>query len=278
MSERVWLVTGSSRGLGRALVEALADAGQHVVATARDITSLNDLVVRFPDRVMATALDVADRAQATAAVAATIERFGRIDVVVNNAGYMLRGAVEELTENELAEQFNTNLFGALHVSRAALPAMRANRSGHIMLISSAGATYVTAGMGAYSASKAALEAFGEALAAEVKPFGIRTTVVIPGPFRTDFNGTSTRNRSDPIADYAAQIDAEIEAAGQRHGTQSGDPAKAAAALIALADVHDPPLRVPLGRMAFVVTRLGLRQRLDGLDLAEQLGYDCDFPR
>ncbi|HEY1178077.1 MAG TPA: SDR family NAD(P)-dependent oxidoreductase, partial [Phytomonospora sp.] len=185
---KVWFVTGSSRGFGREFVASALERGDRVAATARDVAALADLAAEYGDAILPLTLDVTDREAAFAAVAAAHERFGRLDVVVNNAGYGQFGAVEELTEAQLRAQFETNLFGAMWVTQAALPIMREQRGGHIVQISSIGGVAAFGLLGAYHASKWALEGFSEALAAEVAGFGIAVTIVEPGGFSTDWGG------------------------------------------------------------------------------------------
>jgi NAD(P)-dependent dehydrogenase (short-subunit alcohol dehydrogenase family) len=191
---QVWLITGSSRGLGRALAEAVLAAGHRLVATARKPAQLDDIVERYGDRVRAVALDVTDANAADRAVAAAVERFGRLDVLANNAGYGNVSSIEDTTLAEFREQIETNLFGVITVTKAAIPRMREQRSGHILQFSSIGGRVGPPGRGAYSAAKWGVEGFSEVLAKEVHPLGIKVTIVEPGGFRTDFAGSSTTIR------------------------------------------------------------------------------------
>lgn len=275
LRHRTGLITGCSSGLGRALAEAVIGRGERVVATARDPSAIADLEGLAPDRVRAVRLDVTDASAAGAAVAEGEAAFGGVDVAVNNAGDSRLGAFEEHTEPELRRAFETNLFGALHVTRAVLPGMRRRRAGHVVQLSSV--IGVTSGLGgaAYAGPKAALEAMSEAIAAEVAPFGVRVTIVQPGAFRTDFGGKSLRwaTAMDEYADRIGPARAAFEAS---HGTQAGDPARAAAAIVAAVDHPDPPLRLPLGTDAFTWIRAYLEGRLDELAAGEPLGADTAF--
>ena len=222
-----WLITGCSTGLGRALAEAVIAAGHNAVVTARDVAKVADLADDNTDRVLALPLDVTDSAQITNAVSQAEEKFGGIDVLVNNAGYGYRAAVEEGDDADIRALFETQFFGAVAMIKAVLPGMRARRSGAIVNISTIGVRIMPAGSGYYAASKAALEGMSGALRGELQPLGISVTVVEPGAFRTDFAGRSLTQSSTVIDDYA-------ETAGKRrkehdtvHGTQPGDPAKAA---------------------------------------------------
>jgi NAD(P)-dependent dehydrogenase (short-subunit alcohol dehydrogenase family) len=245
----VWLITGCSTGLGRALAEAVLARGDRAVVTARDAGSVADLVEAHPDTALALALDVTDAAQVASAAAAAQDRFRRIDVLVNNAGYGYRAAVEEGDDADVARLFATNVFGPVALMKAVLPGMRARRSGAIVNISSIGARLCPVGSGYYSATKAALEGISGSAQKELAPLGISVTAVEPGAFRTDFAGRSLTQSAEPIADYA-------QTAGQRrkehdtvHGTQAGDPARAAEAIIAAVDAEHTPAFLLLGQDA-----------------------------
>ena len=240
---KVWFITGTSRGLGRAFAEAALQRGDKVAATARNTATLDDLVAKYgDDAVLPLALDVTDKAAVTTAVSAAHEKFGRLDVVVNNAGYGLFGMVEEITEQQLRGQMETNLFGAFWVSQAVLPILRAQGSGHIVQISSVGGVAAFPSLGAYHASKWALEGFSEALSQEVAGQGIKVTIVEPGGVSTDWGGSSaTQAEPNPAYD---QVRAAIAA---RFGDASyADPADAGAALLQIVDAQNPPLRVLFG--------------------------------
>jgi NAD(P)-dependent dehydrogenase (short-subunit alcohol dehydrogenase family) len=244
MSGKVWFITGTSRGFGREWAVAALRRGDRVAATARDLRSLDPLAAEFGDAVLPLALDVTDRAAAFAAVRRAHERFGALDVIVNNAGYGHFGMVEEITEQEARDQLETNLFGALWVTQAALPILRAQASGHILQVSSVGGVCAFPSLGIYHASKWALEGLSESLAQEVAGFGIRVTLIEPGPFSTDWGGASART-STPLDVYAAAHDAmRRRRAGARDTL--GDPTATAGAVLRLVDAEDPPLRLFLG--------------------------------
>jgi NAD(P)-dependent dehydrogenase (short-subunit alcohol dehydrogenase family) len=266
---RTWLVTGASSGFGRAIVEAALAAGDSVVATARNPAGLAP-----HERMRAVGLDVTDPAQVTAAV----EQAGPVDVLVNNAGHGLIGAAEELTDAQLRAVLETNLWGAVAMTRAVLPQMRARRRGHIVQMSSVGGVVANPGHAAYGMSKFALEGFSEALAGEVAPLGIRVTLVEPGPFRTDFAGRSM-TFADPLADYADTPAGALRARFRdQDGVQQGDPARAAAAIVATVDAPEAPLRLPLGAAAVTRIRAKLRAQLADLDAVEDLALGTDRAR
>jgi NAD(P)-dependent dehydrogenase (short-subunit alcohol dehydrogenase family) len=272
---RVWLITGASRGLGRAFAQAALEAGDTVVLTARDPRTLEALADGHPDRTLALELDVTDRAAARRVVARAAERFGRVDVVVNCAGYGLHAAIEETTEAEAREQMETNFFGALWVTQAVLPVMRRQRSGHIVQVSSAAGGTGFPMVGMYCASKFALEGMSECLALEVAPFGIAVTILAPSDFRTGFRAACHR-REQPIADYGDQFAANLEEMAAHHsGSEAGDPARAATALLELVDNPDPPLRLLLGNMAFDVLTAHHRRQLDEWTALEGVARQAD---
>lgn len=276
---KTWFITGSSRGLGLDLAKAALAAGDNVVATARSPAALADALAPWGERALAVALDVTDAAQAKAAVEAAVQKFGGIDVLVNNAGYGHLGIFEEVGMAEARQQFDTNLFGVFNVTWAALPVMRQARRGRIFNISSIGGVRGAAFSSLYVSSKFALEGFSEALAPEVAPFGIKVTIVEPGPFRTEFlSPESIRFTAALIADYAAMRDgfrAEFEA---RNGRQAGDPQKLAAAMLELAEADEPPLRFVAGDIAWTALdrKLGsMKAEIDRWrDLS--LGTDGDY--
>jgi NAD(P)-dependent dehydrogenase (short-subunit alcohol dehydrogenase family) len=274
-SPRVWFITGTSSGLGRAIAQAALDHGDRVVATARSTDRIADLERDFADRAVALPLDVTDPDQARAAIDAAVGAFGRIDVVVNNAGYGALGALEELSDEELRSQFETNLFGALQVTRAALPQLRRQRSGHIVQLSSLSATVANPGESAYVGSKAALEGVSEALAKEVAHLGIRVTIVQPGPFRTDFAGRSLQ-KADPINDYADTVGAARELIGQLDGNQPNDPTRGAEAIIRAIESTDPPLHLALGEDAIQAIRANLDDQRAELDAWAEVGGATAF--
>jgi NAD(P)-dependent dehydrogenase (short-subunit alcohol dehydrogenase family) len=271
---KVWLVTGASRGLGRAIAQAVLDAGERLVATARDARALEELVAPHRDRALAVALDVTRADEARRAVAAAIERFGRVDVLVNNAGYANTSAIEDVDERDFREQFETNFFGVFHVTRAVLPAMRNQKAGHVIQISSVGGRLGTPGLGAYQSAKWAVEGFTEVLAREVGPLGIRCTLVEPGGLRTDWAGSSMRV-DPPSEPYRATVGA-IAGHARQQATGRGDPAKAAQAILRVASVPDPPLRLLLGTDAVFLAELVARQRAGEDARWKELSVTTDF--
>jgi len=250
---RVWLITGCSAGFGREIALAALAAGDRVLATARRPETLTDLRDRGGDRLRTAALDVTDAGQIEAAVKTALEEFGRIDVVVNNAGTGSVGAVEELTVEELRALMEVMFFGAVAVTKAVLPHLRAQGSGAIVQISSMGGQLSPPGYGAYCAAKFALEGISEALAAEVAPFGVQVLIVEPGAFRTEFGG-GRMHRSRTIDAYAVSTGGTREAVENMDGTQPGDPAKAAAAIVRAVGSADAPLRLALGEDAVEAIR------------------------
>lgn len=243
---RVWFITGASRGFGALVAQRALDGGDAVVATARNPKAIVDRIGAHPD-LLALALDVTRESEAVAAAQAAIDRFGRIDVLLNNAGFGLMGAVEETSREEIEAVFRTNVFGLLAVTRAILPHMRKARSGRILNISSIGGYRGSAGFGVYGATKFAVEALSEAMRAELKPLGIHVTAIEPGYFRTDFMDASSLKVSRiVIPDYSATEGRVRANAGTINGAQPGDPDKLARVLVDFAGEPDPPVRLPLG--------------------------------
>ena len=272
---RVWFVTGAAGGLGRAFSHAILDAGDAVVMTARDPRSLADLSRLAPQRALALELDVTDRAAAQRAVERAVAHFGRLDVVVNSAGYGLHAAVEETTEAEARDQMETNFFGALWVTQAVLPVMRRQRRGHIVQVSSAAGGTGFPMVGMYCASKFALEGMSECLALEVAPFGIAVTILVPSDFRTGFRA-ACHKRQAPIAEYGEHFAANLDAMGAHtSGSEAGDPERAANALLDLVSSTDPPLRLLLGNMAFDVLTAHHRRELDDWGGREAVSRQAD---
>ena len=244
--KRIWMITGAARGIGARIAEAALAHGDAVVATSRDAVSVQK---RFPASaaLLALPLDVTDEAQAAAAVQAALARFGRIDVLVNNAGYGLLGAVEEATGDEVRRLYETNVFGLLNVTRAVLPAMRARRSGYVINISSLGGYQSGPGFGVYCSTKFAVEGLTEALHGELAPLGIHVTSVEPGYFRTDFLDNASLAVSPRILDDYAQSAGRVrEAAKEINHNQAGDPLRLAQAMLKLVEAGTPPLRLPMG--------------------------------
>jgi len=276
MRPKTWFITGTSRGFGREWALAALERGDRVAATARDLTALDALVAAHGDAVLPLALDVTDRAAAFAAVARAHEHFGRLDVVVNNAGYGQFGAVEELSEAEAREQIETNLFGALWVTQAALPFLREQGGGHILQVSSIGGISAFPTVGIYHASKWGLEGLSQALAQEVAGFGIKVTLVEPGGYATDWGGSSARHAT-PIAAYDA-VREQAANRPSRRGTP-GDPVATRSAILTLVDADEPPLRVFLGRAPLAIATADYESRLatwnawQGLSVAAHGGED-----
>jgi NAD(P)-dependent dehydrogenase (short-subunit alcohol dehydrogenase family) len=271
-----WLITGCSTGLGRALAEAVVTAGHNAVVTARDVRKVDDLAVDDAERVVALALDVTDNAQITNAVTKAEEKFGGIDVLVNNAGYGYRAAVEEGDDSDIRTLFETQFFGAVAMIKAVLPGMRARRSGAIVNISTIGVQIMPVGSGYYAASKAALEALSGALYSELQPLGISVTVVEPGAFRTDFAGRSLTQSTTVIDDYAETAGKRRKEHDTMHGTQPGDPAKAAQAIIAAVESDEPPAFLLLGKDALSTYRRLAAARLDTVQAWEHLTTSTDL--
>src|SRR3954452_5970900 len=255
----IWFITGASRGFGREWAIAALERGDSVAATARDTTTLDDLAAKYGDRLLPLRLDVTDREGAFAAVEQAHERFGRLDVVVNNAGYGHFGMVEELSEADVRNQLETNLFGALWITQAALPFLREQGSGHILQVSSIGGISACPMVGAYHASKWALEGLSQSLAQEVAQFGIHVTLIEPGGFATDWSGSSARHSTE-LADYAELHEQVAEARKQRVGTP-GDPTASAAAVLAVVDAEEPPLRAFLGSAPLGIATADYESRL-----------------
>jgi NAD(P)-dependent dehydrogenase (short-subunit alcohol dehydrogenase family) len=271
-----WLITGCSTGLGRALAEAVIAAGHNAVVTARDVEKVADLTVGMTERVLALPLDVTDPAQVTKAVNRAQEKFGGVDVLVNNAGYGYRAAVEEGDDADIRKLFETQFFGAVAMIKAVLPRMRSRRSGAIVNISTIGVQIMPAGSGYYAASKAALEGMSGALHTELKPLGISVTIVEPGAFRTDFAGRSLTQSSAVIDDYADTAGRRRKEHDTMHGTQPGGPGKAAKAIIAAVESDEPPAFLLLGNDALSTYRRLAAARLDTIKAWEHLTTSTDI--
>jgi NAD(P)-dependent dehydrogenase (short-subunit alcohol dehydrogenase family) len=272
-----WLITGCSTGLGRALATAVLAHGHNAVVTARDVASVSDIADTSPEYALALALDVTDPAQVAAAVAEAEKRFGAIDVLVNNAGYGYRSAIEEADHADVQRLFDTNVFGAVAMIQAVLPGMRERRSGAIVNISSIGARLMPPGSGYYAATKAALEGISGSLRKELEPLGISVTAVEPGGFRTDFAGRSLTQSATPIEDYA-------ETAGKRrkendtvHGTQPGNPGLAAEAIITVVEAPDTPAFLLLGSDAVEGYEAAVEAQLTEVAKWRDLSLSTDYP-
>lgn len=259
MSGKVWFITGTSRGFGREWAIAALERGDRVAATARDTATLADLVEKFGDALLPIALDVTDRDADFAAVQQAHDHFGRLDIVVNNAGYGQFGFIEELSEQEARDQIETNVFGALWITQAALPYLREQRSGHIVQVSSIGGISAFPNIGIYHASKWALEGFSQALAQEVAPFGVHVTLIEPGGFSTDWAGPSAKHAT-PLADYA-EIKEEAQRARSRRAANPGDPKASARAILKVVDAENPPLRVFFGEVPLGIAKADYENRL-----------------
>ena len=274
---RVWFVTGASSGFGRALGRAVLDRGERLVATSRHLESVEALVATSAERALALQLDVTDARAARDAFKDALSRFGRVDVVFNNAGYGHVGAIEELSDEELRRQLDVNLFGVINVTRAALPHMRKQRAGHLVQMSSLNGVEGLVGAGYYAASKFGIEGFSETLASEVAHLGIKVTIVEPGPFRTRFLNDRSVKWTNPMPDYEESVGRSRDALRKMDGKQPGDPERAAEAIIRAVEAQSPPLRLPLGRMAIEHVRTALRAELEELDAWAALGAGADFP-
>jgi NAD(P)-dependent dehydrogenase (short-subunit alcohol dehydrogenase family) len=259
MASKTWFITGSSRGFGREWAIAALDRGDRVAATARDLSTLDDLLERYGESLLPLRLDVTDREAVFAAVAQAHERFGQLDVIVNNAGYGQFGMVEEISEAEARAQIDTNLFGALWVTQAALPYLREQGSGHILQVSSIGGVSAFPNVGMYHASKWGLEGISQSLAQEVADFGIKVTIIEPAGYSTDWGGSSARHAT-PIPAYDGVRERAAEFRKRRQSSQ-GDPAATRAAVLTLVDSDDPPLRIFFGDGPLAVATADYESRL-----------------
>lgn len=273
---KVWLITGSSTGFGRSLTAAVLKTGARVIATARQPEQLDDLVTQYPDTAKSVRLDVTNAQEVHDAVNTAITTFGRIDVLVNNAGYGTIGAIEEVSDEAIHRQFETNVFGALQMMRTVLPSMRQQRSGHILNLSSVGGFVSFGATGIYCATKFALEALSEALAKEVAALGIKVTIIEPGAFRTDFNGRSLSAPEHLIEDYASVSGPFLQWLEEMDGKQPGDPDKAAAAMIQVVKSDNPPLRLALGADAVGAIDEKLKSVKAELDAWQEVSVNTAF--
>lgn len=273
---KVWLITGSSTGFGRSLTEAVLKKGDRVIATARKPEQLDDLVAKYTDTAKAVRLDVTNPQEVHDAVDAAIDAFGHIDVLVNNAGYGTVGAIEEVSDEAIRRQFDTNVFGALEMMRTVLPIMRQQRSGHILNVSSVGGFVSFGATGIYCATKFTLEALSEALAKEVATLGIKVTIIEPGAFRTDFNGRSLSAPEQLIEDYAPVSGTFLKWLEDMDGKQPGDPDKAVAAMIQVVESDNPPLRLALGADAVAAIEEKLKSVKAELDAWKEVSVNTAF--
>ena len=276
-NDRVWFITGCSTGFGHELAKMVLERGERAVLTARHVDTLKNEVATYGDRALLIPLDVTNEAMIQKAVAEAQAHFGRIDVLVNNAGYGYFSAIEEGEDDEIRRQFETNVFGLFSLTRHVLPGMRAQRSGHIVNFSSIGGLMAFAATGYYHATKFAVEGFSESLAAEVTPLGIHVTIVEPGRFRTDWAGRSVIESKINIDDYAETAGKRRASARAYSGIQQGDPVRGAAAIISAVSAEQPPLRLPLGSDAYEL----IMKRLDTLrgdfEKWKELSVSTDFP-
>jgi NAD(P)-dependent dehydrogenase (short-subunit alcohol dehydrogenase family) len=274
---KVWFITGCSTGFGRELAKAVLDRGYRAVVTARDPAKVEDIAKGRENRALVFELDVTDPVEVDAAVKSAVKRFGRIDVLVNNAGIGYFGAVEESDEEEVRRMFEINFFGLSRVTRAVLPTMRKQRSGHIVNISSIGGLRSFPTLAYYHATKYAVEGFSESLALEVEPLGIKVTIVEPSGFRTDWAGRSANESKTKIADYAATAGKNLENLRGYSGKQPGDPVRAAAAIITVVESPTPPLRLLLGKAALRGARAKIEMLQKDFDAWERTTVEADFP-
>ncbi len=276
-SSPVWFITGCSTGFGYELAKLVVARGWRTVVTARDEARVADLVRGAEDRALALSLDVTDARQIASAVAESEKKFGRIDVLVNNAGYGYQSSIEEGEDEKIRAQFDANVFGLFALTRAVLPVMRAQRSGHIINISSVAGFIGFPGSGYYSATKHAVEGFSDALLAEAGPLGIRVTCVEPGPFRTDWAGRSLVQTRTAIADYAGTAGARLAATAEKTGTQAGDPVRAGEAMIRLTQTQNPPRHLVLGGFGYEAVTDRLRKRLAEIEAWRETSLGADYP-
>jgi NAD(P)-dependent dehydrogenase (short-subunit alcohol dehydrogenase family) len=277
MTDKVWFITGCSTGFGRELAKAVLDRGYRAVVTARNPAKVEDIVAGHQDRALVLELDVTDAVEVDAAVKSAEQHFKRIDVLVNNAGIGYFGAVEESDDEEVRRMFEINFFGLSRMTRAVLPIMRAQRSGHIVNISSIGGLRSFPTLAYYNASKYAVEGFSESLSLEVAPLGIKVTLVEPSGFRTDWAGRSAGESKSRIPDYAPTAGQNLQDLRGNSGKQPGDPVRAAAAIIAAVESPKPPLRLLLGRAALKGARAKLEMLKKDFDAWEATTVGADFP-
>jgi len=278
MTSPVWFITGCSSGFGHELAKLVLARGWRAIVTARDKVRVADLVRGAEDRALALDLDITDARQIAAAVAAAEQRFGGIDVLVNNAGYGYLSSVEEGDDAEIRAQFDANVFGLFALTRAVLPGMRTRHSGHVINITSVAGFVGFPGSGYYAASKHAVEGWSDALAAEVKPLGIKVTCVEPGPFRTEWAGRSMRQTPNRIAAYAETAGVRLKGTADISGKQPGDPARAAEAMIRITEVENPPRHLVLGAFGIDAVTAKLKASLAEIEQWRDTGLATDFPQ
>lgn len=271
----VWFITGCSTGFGRELAKLIIARGWPVVVTARNKAQVDDLATS--DKILALALDVTNGTEIASAVKAAEQKFGAIDVLVNNAGYGYLTTVEEGEEKKIRAMFDANVFGLFALTRAVLPGMRKRRKGHIINITSVGGHLGNPGSGYYAATKHAVEGWSKSLAAETKPLGIKVTCVAPGPFRTDWAGRSLKTTENRIADYAETVGARLASLSALSGKQAGDPVRAGEAMIKLTESDNPPLHIVFGAQGFGMVTDNLKQKLAEIEAWREVGLATDFP-
>jgi NAD(P)-dependent dehydrogenase (short-subunit alcohol dehydrogenase family) len=274
---KVWLVTGAARGLGRSISEAVLAGGHRLIAGVRDPSRLSDLAARYPDQLRAVGLDVTDATAAQRAVDTALQDFGRLDVLVNNAGYGHTAPFEQMAPDDFREQVQTNLFGVVNLTRAALPVMRAQRSGHIFQVSSVGGRTSTPGLSAYQAAKWAVGGFSDVVAKEVAPLGIRVCTLEPGGMRTDWASEAKRRIDGMLPDYEASVGKVLELLGGYGGHEVSDPAKIAALIVQLSARNELPLRLLLGGDALYVANQAETQRAEELEQWRATTLSTHFP-
>ena len=276
-ASRVWFITGCSSGFGLLLAHELLRRGDRVIATARDASKLDDLLTLYPDTARTFMLDVTKPAEIESVARLALTAFGHVDVLVNNAGYGVNGAIEEVAEDEFEPMFQTNIYGLIRTTRAFLPHFRERRTGHIFNLSSIGGLIGGAGWGFYNTTKFAVEGFSEALTGEMKPLGVHVTVIEPGPFRTDFLGRSGKLAANELPEYAQTAGKAREYLRTQAGKQPGDPQKAVEAIIAVADSPEPPLHLILGKIALSRFRDKLALWQKEIVTWETITTGADFP-
>lgn len=277
-SDPVWFITGCSTGFGLELARLIIGRGWRAVVTARDRAKVADLARGAEDRVLALSLDVTEAGQIREAVRAATDTFGRIDVLVNNAGYGYQSSIEEGEEDKVRAQFDANVFGLFALTRAVLPVMRSQRSGHILNITSVAGFVGFPASGYYAATKHAVEGFSDSLAAEAGPLGIRVTCIEPGPFRTDWAGRSLVQTPNAIPDYAETAGARLTATSEKSGTQAGDPVRAGEAMIRVTEMENPPRHLVLGAWGYDAVTSRLKQRLAEIEAWRETSLGADYPQ
>jgi NAD(P)-dependent dehydrogenase (short-subunit alcohol dehydrogenase family) len=275
---KVWLITGCSTGFGRAISIAALSNGDKVVVTARNIEDIKDIVQENAENALALTLDVTKEKDITAVVNATIEKFGKIDVLVNNAGIGYFGAIEESEDEQVKQMFDINVFGLAKMTQSVLPFMRKQKSGHIINISSIGGLRSFPGVGFYNATKYAVDGLSESLAKEVAPLGIKVTIVCPSGFRTDWAGRSAANSKIEIADYASTAGKNKSDIRAYSGNQPGDPERAALAIIKITETENPPLRLLLGAAAYKGAKIKLEELNKDFEDWKDTSEGADFPK